>query len=266
MTPPPPPPPAGQRRGLADADAELALHWDRWQRRRAPASRDHLIVHYSPLVKFVAGRVGAGLPSSVDGGDLVSYGVFGLIDALERFDPTHGVRFETFAAPRIRGAVYDGLRQLDWVPRSVRSKARRIESAIAGFEHDEGRAPADAELAERLGIDVDELAAWLSAVAATTVGPLDRAVAAGAEPVSVDRDGERTPSARVEEDELRAAVRSGIGDLSDRERFVLALYYDEGLTLAEIGDVLGVTESRVSQIHTRAVLALRARLRSRDLL
>jgi len=266
MTPPPPPPPAGQRRGLADADAELALHWDRWQRRRAPASRDHLIVHYSPLVKFVAGRVGAGLPSSVDGGDLVSYGVFGLIDALERFDPTHGVRFETFAAPRIRGAVYDGLRQLDWVPRSVRSKARRIESAIAGFEHDEGRAPADAELAERLGIDVDELAAWLSTVAATTVGPLDRAVAAGAEPVSVDRDGERTPSAGVEEDELRAAVRAGIGDLSDRERFVLALYYDEGLTLAEIGDVLGVTESRVSQIHTRAVLALRARLRLRDLL
>ena len=266
MTPPPPPPPAGQRRGLADADSELALHWDRWQRRRVPASRDHLIVHYSPLVKFVAGRVGAGLPASVDAGDLVSYGVFGLIDALERFDPTHGVRFETFAAPRIRGAVYDGLRQLDWVPRSVRSKARRIESAIAGFEHDEGRAPADAELAERLGIDVDELATWLSAVAATTVGPLDRAVAAGAEPVSVDRDGERTPSAGVEEDELRAAVRSGIGDLSDRERFVLALYYDEGLTLAEIGDVLGVTESRVSQIHTRAVLALRARLRSRDLL
>lgn len=263
---PPPPPPAGQRRGLADADAELALHWDRWQRRRAVASRDHLIVHYSPLVKFVAGRVGAGLPSSVDGGDLVSYGVFGLMDALDRFDPTHGVRFETFAAPRIRGAVYDGLRQLDWVPRSVRSKARRIESAIASFEHDEGRSPADGELAERLGISLDELAEWLSAVASTTVGPLDRAVAAGAEPQSVDRDGERTPSAEMEESELRDAVRAGIGELADRERFVLGLYYDEGLTLAEIGEVLGVTESRVSQIHTRAVLALRARLRTRDLL
>ena len=140
------------------------MHWNRWQRRRNQASRDHLIVHYSPLVKFVAGRVGAGLPRSVDGADLIGYGVFGLIDAIERFEPGRGAKFETFAAPRIRGAIYDGLRQLDWVPRRVRTQARRIEQAIAAFEHAEGRSPSDAELAERLAITEDELARWLAQV------------------------------------------------------------------------------------------------------
>ena len=111
-------------------DPDLAMHWTRWLNRKNGASRDHLIVHYSPLVKFVAGRIGAGLPNSVDPGDLVSSGVFGLIDAIDRFDPERGVKFETFAAPRIRGAIYDGLRQLDWVPRSVRSRAREVERAF----------------------------------------------------------------------------------------------------------------------------------------
>ena len=129
-------------------DRDLALHWERWLRRKSSASRDHLIIHYSPLVKFVAGRVGAGLPSSVDPGDLVSSGVFGLIDAIERFEPDRGVKFETFAAPRIRGAIYDGLRQLDWVPRSVRSRARDVERAISELEAKNGRAPTDEELAE----------------------------------------------------------------------------------------------------------------------
>ena len=114
---PPPPPPAGQRPGLVDAAAELDEQWRRWTRRRATSARDHLIVHYSPLVKFVAGRIGAGLPRSVDPADLVGYGVFGLIDAIERYEPGRGAKFETFAAPRIRGAIYDGLRALDWVPR-----------------------------------------------------------------------------------------------------------------------------------------------------
>ena len=241
-------------------DPDLAMHWTRWLNRQNMASRDHLIVHYSPLVKFVAGRVGAGLPNSVDPGDLVSSGVFGLIDAIDRFDPERGVKFETFAAPRIRGAIYDGLRQLDWVPRSVRSRAREVERAISHLEHDLGRSPTDDELARQLHIGEDELTRWLASIAATTIGPLDRAVAAGYEPESVESAGMEHPVGAIEDRELRGVMHDEIRKLPEREKLVLSLYYDEGLTLAEIGEILGVTESRVSQIHTKSVLHLRSRL------
>lgn len=245
---------------IVPEDPDLGMHWNRWLVRQNTASRDHLIVHYSPLVKFVAGRVGAGLPNSVDPGDLVSYGVFGLIDAIDRFDLDRGVKFETFAAPRIRGAIYDGLRQLDWVPRSVRSRAREVERAFASLEHEHGRSPSDEELAAHLRIGTEELARWLAAIAATTVGPLDRAIEAGHEPQSVDSAGFSSPTVVVEEQELRDVMKSEIKKLPDREKLVLSLYYDEGLTLSEIGQVLGVTESRVSQIHTKSVLHLRSRM------
>src|SRR5512140_437907 len=133
-------------------ELDIEQIWQQWFQRRDAASRDLIIVHYSPLVKFVAGRVGAGLPSSVDAGDLVSAGVFGLIDAVERFDSDRGVKFETFAVPRIRGAIFDGLRALDWVPRSGRSRAREVESAIHDLEAAQGRSPSDDELAVHLGI------------------------------------------------------------------------------------------------------------------
>jgi RNA polymerase sigma factor for flagellar operon FliA len=245
---------------IVPEDPDLAMHWTRWLNRKNAASRDHLIVHYSPLVKFVAGRIGAGLPNSVDPGDLVSSGVFGLIDAIDRFDPERGVKFETFAAPRIRGAIYDGLRQLDWVPRSVRSRAREVERALSRLEHELGRAPSDQELAAQLRIGEEELARWLASIAATTIGPLDRAVAAGYEPASVDSAGLEHPVAALEDRELRAIMKAEILKLPEREKLVLSLYYDEGLTLAEIGQVLGVTESRVSQIHTKSVLHLRSRM------
>jgi len=247
---------------IVPEDTDLQMQWTRWLNRRNMAARDHLIVHYSPLVKFVAGRVGAGLPSSVDPGDLVSSGVFGLIDAIERFDPERGVKFETFAVPRIRGAVYDGLRKLDWVPRSIRSRARSVEKSISELEHKEGRAPTDEELAAHLHISTDELTRWLAAIASTTVGPLDRAIAAGSEPAALEGPGSGSPAAVVEDRELGQIMRAEIKKLPDREKLVLSLYYDEGLTLAEIGQVLGVTESRVSQIHTKSVLHLRARLSS----
>jgi RNA polymerase sigma factor for flagellar operon FliA len=245
---------------IVPEDADLQMQWNRWLKRKNSAARDHLIVHYSPLVKFVAGRIGAGLPSSVDPGDLVSSGVFGLIDAIERFDPERGVKFETFAVPRIRGAVYDGLRQLDWVPRSVRSRARDVERAFSELEHRLGRGPTDEELAAQLQVSTTELAKWLSSIASTTVGPLDRAIAAGAEPSAPDEAVAGSPSAVVEDRELSQIMRDEIKKLPEREKLVLSLYYDEGLTLAEIGDVLGVTESRVSQIHTKSVLHLRSRL------
>jgi len=241
-------------------DPELMVHWDRWLQNGSKTSRDHLIVHYSPLVKFVAGRVGAGLPSSVDPGDLVSSGVFGLIDAIERFDPERGVKFETFAMPRIRGAVYDGLRELDWVPRSVRNHARQVERAFSELEHSLGRAPSDDELATHLRISVRELDRRLAAIASTTIGPLDRLMASGTEPLADDGPGSDAPVAQVEDRELSELMSAEIERLPDREKLVLSLYYDEGLTLDEIGSVLDVTKSRVSQIHTKSVLHLRARL------
>lgn len=241
-------------------ELDLEDCWQRWFDRRDPVARDRIIVHYSPLVKFVAGRIGAGLPNSVDPGDLVGAGVFGLMDAVERFDPARGVKFETFAVPRIRGAVFDGLRSLDWVPRSVRSRAREVENAFQRLEGELGRAPSDDELAAHLKLSDADLQKWLASIASTTVGPLDRALVAGSEPRALTGDVPDSPSALVEENEVKRLVRVELRRLPEREKLVLSLYYDEGLTLAEIGTILGVTESRVSQIHTKAVLHLRSRL------
>jgi RNA polymerase sigma factor for flagellar operon FliA len=245
---------------IVDVDPYLAMQWDRWLKRRSASARDHLIVSYAPLVKFLAGRVGAGLPTTVDPGDLVSSGVLGLIDAIERYDPARGVKFETFATPRIRGAIYDGLRELDWVPRSVRARARDVERAMADLESHLGRSPTDDELADHLGISKDQLWQWLSSIASTTVGPLERALALGAEPRALSGEVPIVPSTVVEERGVRSVMRAEIDKLSQREKLVLSLYYDEGLTLAQISRVLGVSESRVPQIHTKSVLYLRARM------
>lgn len=228
--------------------------WDSWHGSRDTVAREWLVVHYASLVKFVAGRLSAGLPRSVDTGDLVSAGVFGLMDALDKYDPTQGAKFETYAIPRIRGAILDGLRALDWVPRTVRSRARSVQDAIATLEHTLGRQPTDDEIAESLGIEVAELEKWLADIAAGAVGPLDH--------VALDAAGTPTgePGKAMEEGELREAMRAEIRRLPEREQAVLVLYYDDGLTLAEIGEALGVTESRISQVHTKAVLQLRSRL------
>jgi RNA polymerase sigma factor FliA len=225
--------------------------WQRWWTQRDVRARERLIVHYSPLVKFVAGRLGAGLPNSVDVGDLVGSGVFGLMDAIDRFEPGRGVKFETFAIPRIRGAILDGLRSLDWVPRSVRARSRAVQDAMSRLEATLQRSPTDDELADELGVTPDELQRWLANIAVATVGPLDHVLVTGSEP---------SPQAALEDVELRNSMRNEVRRLPERERTVLALYYDEGLTLSEIGEILGVTESRVSQIHTKAVLQLRSRL------
>jgi RNA polymerase sigma factor for flagellar operon FliA len=245
---------------IVDVDPYLARQWEKWLRLRSREARDHLIVSYAPLVKFVAGRVGAGLPNSVDPRDLTSSGVLGLIDAIERFDPRRGAKFETFATPRIRGAIYDGLRELDWVPRSVRSRARDIERAMADFEAARGRSPNDDELATHLQIGKDELHRWLSAISTTTIGPLERALDTGAEPRSMTGDVPVVPAVAVEERAVRDVMRAEIDELPDREKLVLSLYYDEGLTLEQVSRVLGLSESRVNQIHARSVLHLRARL------
>ena len=235
----------------------LETAWDGWRTAEDPTAREWLVVHYASLVKFVAGRLAAGLPRSVDTGDLVSAGVFGLMNAIDRFDPDQGAKFETYAIPRIRGAILDSLRALDWVPRTVRSRSRQIQDAIAALEHEHGRAPSDEEIAAELGITTEELEKWLADVAAGSVGPLDHVAMDNA---AVESSATAQPGAALEEGELRDAMRAEISRLPEREQAVLVLYYEDGLTLAEIGEALGVTESRISQIHAKAVLQLRSRL------
>lgn len=231
--------------------------WDAWHASQEATARDWLVVHYASLVKFVAGRLAAGLPKSVDTGDLVSAGVFGLMNAIDKFDPVNGAKFETYAIPRIRGAILDGLRALDWVPRSVRSRSRSVQDAIASLEHQLGRTPTDEEIATELKITVEELEKWLADIAAGSVGPLDHVAM---DNTAAEADAQIQPGRAMEEGELRDAMRAEISKLPEREQAILILYYEDGLTLSEIGDALGVTESRISQIHTKAVLQLRSRL------
>lgn len=231
--------------------------WQAWHDSQDVLAREWLVVHYASLVKFVAGRLAAGLPRSVDTGDLVSAGVFGLMNAIDRFEPDRGFKFETYAVPRIRGAILDGLRGLDWVPRSVRSRSRSIQEAITSLEHSLGRAPTEEEIANDLEISVDELNTWLADVASANVGPLDHVVF---DSTVASNDATSQPDHVMESNELSDVMREEIQKLPAREQSVLVLYYDDGLTLAEIGEALGVTESRVSQIHSKAVLQLRSRL------
>jgi len=249
---------------------ELAELWDGFKETGSPAARERLILHYAPLVKYVASRVATGLPASVEHSDLVSYGMFGLIDALEKFEPARGNKFETYAIPRIKGAIIDELRAMDWVPRSVRFKAREIEKAYADLESILKRAPSEQEIAERLGISLPELHEVVSQISFVSVLALDELLSVGSdrgEQVSLlDTLADRSvdPTTGLEGQETRGLLAAAINALSEREKIVVTLYYFEGLTLAEIGEILGVTESRVCQIHTKAVGQLRLQLAELD--
>jgi RNA polymerase sigma factor FliA len=251
-------------------DEELGALWHGFKGAEDPESRERLILHYAPLVKYVASRVATGLPASVDQADLVSYGMFGLIDALQKFEPGRGNKFETYAIPRIKGAIIDELRAMDWVPRSVRFKQREIEKALADLESMLKRQPTEKELAERLGMSLSELHEVITQISFVSVLALDEAVSVGAdrgEQVTlIDTLADRgiDPTSGVESQETRGLLAAAINSLSEREKIVVTLYYFEGLTLAEIGEVLGVTESRVCQIHTKAVGSLRGQLSEFD--
>jgi len=242
---------------------ELTALWARYKDSGDPTARDRLIVNYSPLVKFVAGRVGVGLPRSVDPADLMSYGIFGLIDAIDKFDPARGFKFETYAIQRIKGAILDELRALDWVPRSVRARAREIERSLAELEHRLQRTPTDEELADHLGVPLEELQDHLAEISSLGVISLDDVLGPDASGTVADVVADVrgvNPEAQFQEVETRRILADAINRLPDRERLVLTLYYFEGLTLAEIGEVLGVTESRVCQIHAKSVMSLRNRM------
>jgi RNA polymerase sigma factor FliA len=241
--------------------------WQEYRQTHDRVLRDRLILMYAPLVKFVAGRLGASLPSHVDEQDLVSYGLLGLISAIERFDPDREIKFETYAISRVKGAIIDELRSLDWVPRSVRTRAREIERAIAELERQLMRAPTDEEIASKVGISGDELEASLSEISRSSIAALDELwspSSGGGDQIALIDTIEDTsgpdPESSLEQTEMKEALGEAIARLPEREKLVVTLYYYEELTLREIGEVLGVTESRVSQLHTKAVLRLKARL------
>lgn len=243
--------------------------WLSYKKDKNPQVRQKLLEEYLPLVKSVAGRMAMGFPRSVELSDLVSTGVIGLVEALSNYDPSRGVKFETYAVPRIRGAILDELRSLDWVPRSTRAKSREIEKAMSKLENKLGRAPSNGELAKSLKISTDDLFSDLGDVSSTTILSLD-------ELIYKEEDNRQIPRVEtvealnhenvlgnLEKEELKAYIVSAISHLSEQERLVVALYYYEELTLKEIGEVMQISESRVSQIHTKAVLKLRGMIKEK---
>jgi RNA polymerase sigma factor for flagellar operon FliA len=270
----------GSRRAVKDAaagdgeaapvDATASMLEELWREFKESHNeglRERLILHYSPLVKYVAGRVSVGLPATIEQADLVSYGIFGLIDAIEKFDIGRNIKFETYAINRIRGAIIDELRAIDWIPRSVRFKAREVERALGELESRLSRPPSDAELAEELGVSLDDLQDTLKQINLVSVVALDELMSVGGEKgeavslVDTLADTKAAdPQMSFESEETRHILAQSINHLQERERLVITLYYYEGLTLAQIGQVLGVTESRVCQMHTKAVLQLRNKM------
>jgi RNA polymerase sigma factor for flagellar operon FliA len=249
------------------AAAALRELWEGFKDSGDLQLRERLILHYSPLVKYVAGRVGVGLPPNIEQADLVSYGIFGLIDAIEKFDLERAIKFETYAISRIRGAIIDELRAIDWIPRSVRYKAREVEKAYAALEGQLHRTPTEAEVAEQMGIRLEDLHAIFSQVSFVNVVALDELLNVGGEKGdklslvdTLEDTRAEDPVVAFESEETKYLLAKAINTLPEREKIVVTLYYYEGLTLAEIGQVLGVTESRICQMHTKAVLQLRGKL------
>ena len=253
---------------METAERELCEMWSDYAKTKETAIRDALIENYLYLVKYVAGKMSMSVPPSVEIDDLVSSGVVGLMDAIEKYDPGRDTKFETYAVSRIRGAIVDDLRSLDWVPRSVRRKARLLEEAYSCLEGELHRPASDEEVSNRLNVSVGELRTITEEVASAGLLSLDDFVGS--------QEGEKTtrvidlvcskngdsPSAAIEMDEMKEVLAKAILNLPEKERTVLALYYYEDMTLKEIGRTLGVSESRISQIHTKAMLRLKGRLRS----
>ncbi|HQK95203.1 MAG TPA: FliA/WhiG family RNA polymerase sigma factor [Armatimonadota bacterium] len=235
-----------------------------YRQNMSPEEREALILQYAHLVRYVVGRIMVELPRHVDRDDLIGHGTIGLIRAVDKFDPRRGVKFETYAISVIRGAVLEALRQEDWVPRSVRDKSRRVAQAIRQIELELGRPPEDAEIAEALEMTLDEYQALLASIAKISVVSLETGFEADPDssgsPVDEIADQAPGPDAVYGRAERKQILAQAIDSLPEREKLVIALYYQEGLTLKEIGLVLEVTESRVCQLHTQALLRLRGRL------
>ncbi len=252
-------------KSVFDEKSEEEL-WIEFRKTKSPVLRDAFIRQYMPLVKYVVGKISPSMPSSVEFDDLVGFGQFGLLDAINRYDPDRNVKFKTYAVTRIRGAIFDELRQLDWVPRSVRQKSREIENAIVKLESKLGRPATDAEIAESMGLTESDFQQTVMKVSLTNVLSLNDVWHSGDDSDhisigdSIEAPSSLNPDVIVEREEIRRVITEAINELPERERMVLVLYYHEDLTFKEIGQVLEVSESRISQLHTKANLRLRAKL------
>jgi RNA polymerase sigma factor, FliA/WhiG family len=241
---------------MAGPDSSVVRNlWSEYRDSRRPATREQLIEQYLPLVKLVAGRIAIGLPQHVDKDDLVSNGFFGLLEAIDRYDLSRGVKFETYAVARIRGAMLDSLRAQDWIPATVRQKARQYEQTLADLEHKLGRSASDEEVAAAMGVSVHHLHNLVNTLNGCTLVPLE-------DYVRTESPGNYmpNPSQYLEDEEVRETLAKAIDRLSEKERLVVNLYYYEGLTLKEISLILKLTEARISQLHTKAIFRLRGAL------
>ncbi|MDD7460768.1 MAG: RNA polymerase sigma factor WhiG [Treponema sp.] len=252
---------------VLDENEELEL-WKEFEKTKSVAIRDKLIRQYMPLVKWVAGRVSTGMPESVEFDDLVGFGQFGLLDAINKYDPSKNVKFKTYATTRIRGAIFDELRELDWVPRSVRQKSREIEDTIVELEAKLGRTATDAEIAQAMNMTEAEYQTTIMKVSGTSVLSLNDVWYSGDDSEnisigdSIEAPSSLNPDVIVEREEIRRVIIQAIKELPENEKKVIVLYYHNDLSFREIGAVLNVSESRVSQLHSKANLRLRAKLTS----
>ena len=244
---------------------EMGL-WRRYRDEHPRDVRDYFAEKYAPLVKYVAGKVAIGMPQNVEFDDLVSYGSFGLLDAIEKFDPNREIKFKTYAMTRIRGAIFDELRSIDWIPRSIRQKARQVEEIIAMLENKMGHTVEDDDIARELGVSVNELQTILTKISGTSIISLNDIWYLGDDNDEVsfmetlESPSNLNPDALIEKEEIKSVIVEAIKQLPDKEKKVIVLYYYEDLTLKEIGEVLEVTESRISQLHTKAIMRLRGKL------
>lgn len=236
--------------------------WGEYQKKPSAELREKIIIEYAPLVKVVAGRLSMYLGYNVEYEDLVSYGVFGLIDAIDKFDLNKDVKFETYASLRIRGSILDQIRKMDWIPRTVRQKRKKIEEAIRQIETQTGRNATDEEIAKELGIEETELNEWQVQLNVTNVVSLNEFVEQGGEPVMDARNNSHfaQPEEAIQEEELKKVLRESMDLLTEKEQKVILLYYYEDLTLKEISNILEVSESRVSQLHTKALAKMRKKM------
>ncbi|MDX1957980.1 MAG: RNA polymerase sigma factor WhiG [Leptospiraceae bacterium] len=245
---------------------EETILWKEYRVSKKPEIREYLVLKYSPLVKHVAGRVAIGMPQNVEFDDLVSYGVFGLLDAIEKFDPAREIKFKTYAMTRIRGSIFDELRSVDWIPRSIRQKAKELEQIIGMLENEDGPDVPDEKIAKALNMTTDEYSSFLTKISGTSIVSLNDVWFLGDENDEVsfmetlESPTNLNPDVIIEKEEIKSVIVDAIKTLPEKEKKVIVLYYYEDLTLKEIGEVLEVTESRISQLHTKAVMRLRSKL------
>lgn len=238
--------------------------WEEYSKNRLPETREKLILEYAPLVKLVAGRLSMYLGYNVEYDDLVSYGVFGLIDAIDKFDSMKAVKFETYASLRIRGAILDQIRKMDWIPRTIRQKQKKIDAVMKEIELSKGRVATDEEIAESLGISNDDYLDWQSQMKITGVVSLNEFMESGSEIPAEQSNQHRfeSPEEVVEKAELKKMLEQALELLTEKEKKVILLYYYEELTLKEISNILEVSESRISQLHTRALQKMKSKMGS----